>query len=188
MLPNNVPSPVDRNYTNTEISRIVEDSLEVQTNLFPYYCKENMDCWWIIKRCIVAVKKYDITPELYWHGDSSEYAELLSLLSGGYPSPDELLNMAKSRTIGDIKNIAAHFYQYISVMFEYVKTHHGYVVLRPSAYMQTLYPNSKDMLYVYTTNKWSHSETSNIGGAVLTFRADEMESFPKLLKNKLGIL
>ena len=179
---------MNRCYTDTELHKIVNDSLEVHTNLLPYYCKENSDCWSVIKLCIKAVKKYNITPELYWHGSGSEYTNLLVLLSNGFPSPEELLNMAKERTAGEIKNIAEHFFQYMSVMFEHVKSHHGYDILRPSAYMQSLYPNSNDMLYVYTKNKWSRNEESHIDGAVLIFRADEMESFPKLLKNKLGII
>ena len=179
---------MNRNYTNDEISGIIEDSLRTHTNLFPYYCKENMDCWWVIRLCVKEVKEYGITPELYWHGSSNEYTSLLTLLSNGYPSPKELLNMAKNGTTGEIKNLAELYFQCKSVMFDHVKRHHGYVVLKPTAYMQNLYPHSKDMLYVYTADKWSHNESSGIDGAVLVFRADEMESFPKLLKNKLGII
>ena len=72
--------------------------------------------------------------------------------------------------------------------FDYVKTHHGYVVLEPTAYMQNLYPNSKGVLYVYTTNKWSHKERSEIDKPVLVFPAGDMESFPQLLKKKIGIV
>lgn len=177
---------MNRCYSSGEFSRIVDDSIEVSTNLHPYYCKESVDCWWAIKKCVKVVKEYNITPELYWHGNSSEYTQLLVLLADGYPSPKELLNMARNGTTGEIKNIAAHFYQYISVMFEHVKTHSSYVVLRPSSYMQTLYPNSEDMLYVYTNDKWVHKESADIDDVVLTFKADEVESFPMLLKKKLG--
>lgn len=179
---------MDRCFTNEEFTRIVDDSLEVHMNLLPYYCRENIDCWPAIKRGIKAVKKYSITPELYWHGNRDEFEWLLVLLSDGYPSPEELLKLAKGGTKGEIYNIVEHFYQYVSVMFNHVKTHHGYVVLSPTAYMQNLYPNSKDMLYVYTSEKWSHKERMHIDGAVLVLRADEIGSFRELLRKKLGII
>ena len=179
---------MDRRYTSKELTRIVDDSMEVCTNLLPYYCKENMDCWWVIKKCIKAVQKYNIVPELYWHGDNGEYTQLLILLSNGYPSPIELLKMAIRGTKGEIKNIACYFYQYLSAMFDLVKTYHGYVVLKPSAYMLTLYPESKDMLYVYTREKWTHNENSEIDGAVLIFRANEAGQLPAMLKKKLGVI
>ena len=179
---------MNRNYTSEEIFRIVEYSLEAQANLLPFCCKENIDCWWVIKCCIEAVKKYNVIPELYWHGSSSEYKQLLILLSDGYPRPSELLRMAEGGTTYEIENVAKHFHQYIGAMFELVKTHHGYVVLKPTAYMENLYPNSKGMLYVYTSDKWAHSERSDIDGTILTFKAEELGNFPQSLKKKLGII
>ena len=179
---------MDRNFTDKELTMLIDNSMDTQTNLLPYCCRDNIDCWTIIRWFVKTVKKYDITPERYWHGSSSEFTWLLVLLSGNYPSPKELLRMARDITTGEIKNIADHFYQHINVMFNFVKQHHGYVVLSPTSYMQSLYPNSKDMLYVYTSDKWSHNESSHIDGAVLIFRADDMESFLVLLKKKLGII
>jgi len=179
---------MDRNFTQGEISVLIKFCIETQTDLLPYCCRENFDAWWSIARRIGVVKKYNITPECYWHGDYTEFTQLLILLADGYPSPKELLKAAEKKTTGEIKNIANHFYQYIIAMFDYVKTHHGYVVLKPTAYMQSLYPHSKDMLYVYTSEKWTHNESSGIDKAVLALKADEIGSLQKLLRAKLGIL
>jgi hypothetical protein len=179
---------MDRNYTNAELTMLVDNCIKTQTNMLPYCCRENIDAWMTITRCIRAVEKHKITPEQYWHGNYKEFTQLLILLADGYPSPTELLVTAEKGTTDEIQNIAKHFYQYIVVMFDYVKTHHGYVVLRPSSYMQNLHPNSKDMLYVYTTDKWTHKEHSNIGGAVLILPEAEINSLPSLLKKKIGII
>jgi hypothetical protein len=69
------------------------------------------------------------------------------MLSDGYPSPEELLNMARKETTDEIKNIANHFYQHIIAMFHFVIAYHGYVVLSPTEYMQSLYPGSKNILW-----------------------------------------
>ena len=179
---------MDRNFTEGELSVFIELCLKTHTDLLPYCCRENFDAWRAISWCFKVVKEHNITPEQYWHGNSDEFTQLLALLADGYPSPLELLNLAKKETTGEIVNIAQHYYQIMVAMFEYVLTHHGYVALRPTAYMQNLYPNSKGMFYVYTIDKWTHKERSGIDKPVLIFPADDMESFQQLLKKKTGII
>jgi len=149
---------------------------------------ENFNTWMTIARCIKVVKEYNITPEQYWHGNYDEFTQLLILLANGYPSPLELLGLAKGGTTSEIVNIAQHYYQYMIAMFDHVLSHHGYVVLKPTTYMQNLYPNSMDMLYVYTTEKWTYKEHSEIDKPVLVFPSNDMESFQQLLKKKIGTI
>lgn len=59
---------MDRNFNEREINQIINDSMEVCTNLYPYYCKENTECWTAIKQSVNAVKANKINPEEYWHG------------------------------------------------------------------------------------------------------------------------
>ena len=175
-------------FTSNEMSQLINYSIEANTNLLPYCCKENKYCWPAITRNIQAVIKYEITPEQYWHGNAAEFDWLLVLLSDGYPSTETLLSLARTETKCEIKNIAYHFYQHINVIFEHFKTHHGYVVLSPTTYMQSLYPDSIGRFFVYTTDKWSHRDLSDMDGAVLTFRADQSNDFPKMLTKKLGLI
>jgi len=179
---------MDRCYTADELSQIVKDCLETGTDLLPYYCRENKACWWLIKCCIHAVVKYGITPELYWHGNSKEFEWLLTLLADTYPSSGELLALARKGTTGEIQNIARHHYQHIGVMFDFVKSHHGYAVLSPTAFMQNLYPGTKGLLYVYTSEKWAHKDSSGIDSPALVLRADEIGSLGELLGKKLGLI
>ena len=179
---------MDRNFTASELKMLVENCIKTQTNMLPYCCRENIDSWMTITRCIKAVEKYNITPERYWHGNYNEYTQLVILLADGYPSPKELLTTAEKGTTNEIENISQHFYQHIVAMFEYVKMHHGYVVLRPTAYMQSFHPHSKGMLYVYTSNKWVHKERSSLDDVVIVLPEDEIDSLPALLKKKLGII
>ena len=179
---------MDRNFTESELSMLIKLCLNTQINLLPYCCRENFDAWKAISWCFKAIKEHNITPEQYWHGNLDEFKQLLVLLADGYPSTFELLNLAKKETTCEIVNIAQQYYQVMAAMFEYVLTHHGYVVLKPSVYMQNLYPNSKGMLYVYTVDKWTHRGHSVIDIPVLVFHADDMESFPQLLKKKTGII
>ena len=179
---------MDRSFTEGKLSVFIKFCIETQTNLLPYCCRENFNAWMTIARCIRVVKECNITPEHYWHGNYDEFTQLLIMLADGYPSPLELLNLAKKETTGEIVNIAQYYYQYMVAMFEYVLTHHGYVVLKPTVYMQNLYPNSKGMLYVYTTDKWKYKERSEIDKSVLVFPADDMESFQQLLKKRIGII
>jgi hypothetical protein len=178
---------MDRNYKSYELSMLVRNCLEAGKDLLSYFCRENIDAWWLITRCIRVVEKYNITPERYWHGNYEEFTELLTLLDAGYPNPNALLELAQNKTNGEIRNISNHFYQRIAVMFDFYKKHHGYVVLRPSAYMQKLYPDSNGMLYVYTIEKWTHNEGSGIDNPVLVFREEEISSFPEMLKKQLKI-
>ena len=101
----------------------------------------------------------------------------------GYPKT--LLGIAREGTTYEISNILQHLLQTISVMFEHEKTHHGYVLLKPTAYMESLYPNSRGMLYAYTTDKLARRDSSDIDGAVLIFKAEELGGFPLLLQKKL---
>jgi len=142
----------------------------------------------MIKQHIRVVTKYNITPECYWHGSFKEFSWLLILLADGYPNPQRLLDLASKGTTDEIKNIADYHYQYVNVMFDFVKSHKGYVVLRPTAHMQELYPDSKDMLYVYERHIWSHNDSSRIDGEVLILHTDEIGLLSQLLKKKLGII
>jgi hypothetical protein len=179
---------MDRCFNEAEVSTIISDSLETATNLLPYYCKENRECWWSIKKSIRAVTKHNITPEEYWHGNADEFIWFLAMLSSGFPSEQELLRLARRKTSGEIKMLADHYYQHMNVMFDHETTHHGYVVLRPTEYMLTLYPGAKDTLYAYTRDKWVHKELSGIDKAVLVFQADQISNFPDLLKKKLNTI
>ena len=179
---------MDRRFPENELSRVIKDSLDTHVNMLPYVCRENIDSWHAIKRNIRVVVKHSITPEQYWHGDAKEFEWLLTLLSDDYPSKEELLKLASHRTKGEINNVANYFYQHVVIMFSYVKEHHGYCVLRPTAYMECLFPDSKGCLYVYTLDKWNHNETSCIDGAVLVLNENEMNELPRLLKKKLGIM
>jgi hypothetical protein len=179
---------MDRSYTPKELSTLVQYCIEAHMDLLPYYCRENKVVWADIKRSAVVVKKYNITPERFWHGNENEFTWLLVLLSRGYPSPNELLRLAERGTSGEIKSIASHHYQYVAAMFDFVKSHHGYVVLRPTEYMVKLYPHAEGMLYVYTREKWAHNELADISGVVLIIHNDELGQLPGLLKKKLGII
>lgn len=177
-------------YTEEEVRRIIElVSENVKTgkpsNLLPYICKENKPCWAIIARQIRTVEKYDLTPEKYWHGDREEFDWLLILLSSGYPSTDELLRLGERKTNGDIQRIADCYFQHVAVMFDFVKRHHGYVVLRPSDYMLTLYPHVAGLIYVYTEEKWNHSTHSDINGPFMIINEDELDQVSELIRKKV---
>jgi len=177
---------MDRNFSLDLLSRIIKDSIEVRKDLSLYYCCENVECWPAIKRNIRVVEEYEITPEKYWHRSTDEFEWLLTLLSSDYPSPKTLLNLAKKETNGEIKDIADHYFQHVNVMFEHVKNYKGYVVLRPSSFMQSLYPSSKNMLYVYTTDKWANQGLSDIDGEFLIFCEDRLNDLPVLITERFN--
>jgi hypothetical protein len=95
--------------------------------------------------------------------------------------------MAARKTSGEIQNAANHFYQHMNVMFEFVKQHHGYTVLRPTSYMQSIYPDSAEMLYVYTNDKWARNAEISIGEPFLTLKTDEIGSLREMIRKKIGL-
>lgn len=180
---------IDRNYTDAELNEIVKDSIELQTNMLRYYCRDNLhECRSAIKRHIRAIKENDIIPEKYWHGNIKEFEWFLVLLSDGYPGKPILLNLAKKKTNGEIKRLADHYYQHINVMFDYVQAYAGYVVLQPTEYMLALYPEYKDILFVYTQNKWSHNQLSDIDGVFMVISSSQLHILPELIKKKIRCL
>lgn len=176
---------MNRTFSETEMNEVIQISMEVQTNMLKYICKENFDCRYAIKRHFRAVIKYNIAPELYWHGNNSEFEWLLVLLSDNYPGKQELLTMALTKTNDEIKNAADYFYQHIIVMFDYVEKYAGYDILRPTEYMLSLFPHANGKLYVYTEDKWNHKELSGTEGAFMIIEQSQVGELPKLISKKI---
>ena len=151
---------MNRDFTTAQWNTLIDQSITAETNLYGFICVENFNAIYSIVRSIRAVKEHNIVPELFWHGNEDEFTWFLVLLSDmrcGYK--DELIELAKTGTTGEIKGIADHFYQHICVMFDFVKRHKGYVVLKPTDYMSTTYPHTKEKLFVFTDNVWEHRDT-----------------------------
>ncbi len=176
---------MDRNFSESEISEVIRISLQVHDNMLPYLCRENFDCRYAIARCFRAVKAHNLVPEQYWHGNRPEFEMLLTLLSDDYPGTHELLTLAQTNTESEIQNIAHHFYQRVVAMFEYVMLYHGYVVLRPTAYMTNLHPHSRGKLYVYTADKWIHNDTAGIDRVFLTLNETQSDDLAALIHKKV---
>lgn len=176
---------MNRTFSETEMNEVIQISMEVQTNMLKYICKENFDCRYAIKRHFRTIIQHNIVPEHYWHGNSSEFEWLLVLLSDNYPGKQELLTLALTKTNDKVKNIADYFYQHINVMFDYVKRYAGYDILRPSEYMLRLYPHASGKLYVYTSDKWNHNEVSSIEKAFMMIDQTQVDELPKLISVKI---
>ncbi len=64
---------MNRNFSESELADVIKISLRVNDNALPYLCKENSDCWFSIECFYEAVKRHNIVPEQYWHGNSFEF-------------------------------------------------------------------------------------------------------------------
>ena len=139
-----------KNFTQSEYSEIINQSIKAYVNLLPYVNTDNFQCLSYIRDGISAVVKYDITPEKYWNGNADDYSSLIILLSNSYPSPHFLLSVASLKISGAISEIRTKFYQEVGQMFTLKHRYKGYVALEPTPYMLMLHPSLEGKLFCYT--------------------------------------
>ena len=175
---------MNRNFCLDQVKRIMELSLKAGVDLLPYLCVENFFCCYQIARSIRTIMKYDIVPEVYWHGNEDDYKALITLLADDFPSKSELLRIAREETAGRIREMADHFYQKIEVMFDLLMTHAGYVVLKPTEFMLYFFPDVGDMLYIYTTEYWNHKSLSDTEKPFLVIHKSELDNLSALIKKR----
>lgn len=172
---------VSRDFTAQEWERIIEQSVQAGTNLTPFVCRENFDCLYMIARCIRTAKKFRITPEEYWSGNQADYTSLLTMLEAGFPARKLLLSIAREKQPGEIEEIAQRFCQYSGAMLELDSRVHGYVVMRPSEYMKSLFPSMAEKLLVYTVDVFENP-LSDVDSPVLVVEQSERGTIAQKLR------
>lgn len=175
---------LNRDFTAKDIPRLIDACLLAQKNILPYVYTDNMECLWFISRNIGIIEKHGIYPDKYWHGDAEEFESFISLLSSDFPCKEELLRMAKEKTNGVFHGIADHYYQRVILMFDQVKRHHGYDILRPTEYMLLLYPDAFGKWYIYTNDVWNHAASKTMTQPLFTVP----EGNEGLFRKKLDLL
>lgn len=184
MTPGNLA--LNRNFSAEDVARLIDISLTAYKSVFPYVCVDNIKCATYIGRSIGIVEKYGLFPDKYWHGEADEFISLLTLLSSDYPCKEELLRMAEKKTVNMIRGIADHYFQRVIVMFDHVKRHHGYDILRPTKFMLLYYPDAEGMWYVYTNDVYNHAELGTMKKPLFTVPEGDLELFNKGLKRLIS--
>lgn len=177
----NTKNMKNRDFTPEQLERLLDYSVECEENLLPYVSTENICCIDTISRTLNAVKEYGIIPEVYWNGNEEDYRKLLCLLSAGYPAKSLLLAVARQKVSGEITAISKKYHQYTGEMMEYVSRYAGYVILKPSEYMLTVYPSLKDKLFVYTSNVWEHCDATETEDPILIVDASQRNDIPEMI-------
>lgn len=178
----------NRDFTPEQLNKLLEFSAQCQINLLPYVSTENFCCIDLIARTISTVKRYNIIPEVYWNGCEEDYRKLLCLLSDGYPAVDILLAVARQRIPGEVSAISQRFHQCTAVMMELESRYGGYVTLKASEFMLSIYPSMEGKLFVYTSDIWEHREDTDVNKPVLII--DDIDhiqkdQIPKLIRENL---
>lgn len=165
---------------------IVEHSINAKANLLPFVCKENLCCIRTIQENIGTLIKFKITPEDYWNGDENEFNWLVAMLSSDYPGKEFLLMTAKQKQPGRIFDLAQKFWQHIEVMFDFYSEYKGYVILQPTDFMASIYPELVDKLFVYTSNVWSHRNQPACNQELfLVLNKEQFHKIPELIHNEI---
>ncbi len=151
-----------RNFAQDDFMHLIELSAECGENILPYVNEDNLSCAYLISKNITTVKKYNITPEIYWNGNENDYSALITLLSSAYPSPNFLLETAKFKSVGEVANILDVMCHRVELMFNLHGRYKGYVILKPSSYMKMIYPSLQNKLYIYTSDVWTNADMSTV--------------------------
>lgn len=152
-----------KEFTQSEYSEIINQSIKSHVNLLPYVNTDNFQCLSDISDGIYTVVKYDITPEKYWNGNADDYKALINLLGVCYPSTHYLLLVAAQKIPGAVSEISANFYQEVNKMLWLKHQYRGYVALEPTPYMLMLHPTLEGKLFCYTEDILFNGARSNLG-------------------------
>ena len=172
-----------RDFTPAQLDKLLDYSVECEENLLPYVNTENICSIDIISSTLDVIKEYGIIPEVYWNGNEEDYRKLLCLLSDGFPAKSILLAVARQRIPGEITAISKRYHQYTESMMEFVSRYGGYVILKPSGYMLTVYPTMKDKLFVYTSEIWEHRDGTEIDNPILIVDEAQQGEIPQMIIN-----
>lgn len=171
----------NRDFTPEQLDKLLDYSVQCDENLLPYVSTENICCIDIISRTVSSIKEYGIIPEVYWNGNEEDYRDLLCLLADGFPAISVLLAVARQRIPGEISAISKRYHQYTEAMMELESRYGGYVVLKPSEYMLSMYPSMKEKLFVYTSNIWEHMDATEIENPILIVDNAQRDEIPKMI-------